>query len=370
MQFSTLFGLARQSVMAWIDDYAPSMGAAIAYYTVFSIAPLLVIVIALAGLFFGEDAVRGALEVQMRGLIGQEGATAIQGLVADAREPTEGIVASGISIAVLVVGATTVFAEIQSALDRIWHVPEKAKPSGLWGLLRARFLSFGLILTLAFLLMSSLILSAAVAAVGTWMGGLLPGWEVLLQVFNLALSLGIGTVMFAAIYKLMPSTPIAWRDVWVGAVVTSLLFELGKVLIGLYLGKAGISSSYAAAGAIAVILIWVYYAAQIFLLGAEFTKAYAQEHGSKGRNGPKVEGGDPGGRRLMGHGAPQTGPAGRSDTTRSETASTPPAAAARTAAPARGTLGQRMAVAAGLWLVQRLLRRWLTKRERRLRRGG
>lgn len=281
MKFSTLFDICKKTAMAWVDDYAPSMGAAISYYTAFSIAPLLVIVIAVAGYVFGEGAVRGALQGQISGLVGVDGAKAIQGLIISASEPTDGAVASAISIVVLLIGATTVFAEIQSALDRIWHVPEKAKPSGLWGLLRSRFLSFGLILGLAFLLIASLATGAAVAAAGTYFSVLLPGWEIMLQGINITLALVVDAVLFAMIFKLMPSTPIAWSDVWVGAGVTAALFELGKVLIGLYVGTAGISSTYAAAGSIAVILIWVYYAAQIFLLGAEFTKVYATEYGSQ-----------------------------------------------------------------------------------------
>lgn len=280
MKLSTIFDIAKKTATAWMDDYAPSMGAAISYYTAFSIAPLLVIVIAIAGYVFGEEAVRGSLQGQISGLVGSDGAMAIEGLISSAREPTEGAVASGISIVLLLVGATTVFAEIQSALDRIWHVPEKAKPSGLWGLLRARFLSFGLILGLAFLLIASLAVGAGVAAVGTYFSTLMPGWEVMLQIINVLLSVTVEALLFAMIFKMMPSTNIAWSDVWVGAGVTAALFELGKVLIGLYVGKAGISSTYAAAGSIAVILIWVYYAAQIFLLGAEFTKIYATEYGS------------------------------------------------------------------------------------------
>jgi membrane protein len=178
------------------------------------------------------------------------------------------------------VGATTVFAELQSALDRIWHVPERAKPHGVWGVLRARVLSFGLILGLAFLLMVSLVVSAALAALGSWSAALLPGWEALLQGVNILVSLAILTVLFAMIFKFMPSAPIAWRDVWVGAGVTAVLFEIGKVLIGLYLGKSGVNESFAAAGSLVVLLAWVYYAAQIFLLGAEFTKVYANAHGS------------------------------------------------------------------------------------------
>jgi len=275
-----LFDLCRKAAMAWVDDLAPSMGAAISYYTMFSLAPLLVIVIAIAGALFGREAVQGEIVAQLTGLIGREGAIAVQGLVRSASEPERGLIAGVVSIVVLLVGATTVFAELQSALDRIWHVPEKDKPSGVWAVLRARLLSFGLILGLAFLLTVSLIVSAGVAAFGTWAGGMLPGWELLLQGLNILVSLSITTLLFAMIFKLMPTAPIAWRDVWIGAAVTAVLFEIGKLLIGLYLGKSGVTESFAAAGSLVVLLAWVYYAAQIFLLGAEFTKVYANEHGS------------------------------------------------------------------------------------------
>ncbi|MDM0075220.1 YihY/virulence factor BrkB family protein [Variovorax sp. J2P1-59] len=275
-----LFDLCRKAVMAWVDDLAPSMGAAISYYTMFSLAPLLVIVIAIAGALFGREAVQGEIVAQLTGLIGREGAIAVQGLVRSASEPERGLIAGVVSIAVLVVGATTVFAELQSALDRIWHVPEKDKPTGVWAVLRARLLSFGLILGLAFLLMVSLIVSAGVAAFGTWAGGMLPGWELLLQMLNILVSLSITTLLFAMIFKFMPTASITWRDVWIGAGVTAVLFEVGKLLIGLYLGKSGVTESFAAAGSLVVLLAWVYYAAQIFLLGAEFTKVYANEHGS------------------------------------------------------------------------------------------
>jgi membrane protein len=275
-----LLRLCKDAVMAWIDDLAPSMGAAIAYYTTFSLAPLLVIVIAVAGTIFGPEAVQGQIAAQLSGLIGQEGAVAVQGLIRSASEPSRGLVAGAVSIVVLLIGATTVFAELQSALDRIWHVPERAKPQGVWGILRARVLSFGLILGLAFLLMVSLIVSTGLAALGHWSEGLFPGWETLLHAVNMLVSLAILTLLFAMIFKLMPSTRIDWRDVWVGAAVTAVLFEVGKVLIGLYIGKSGVRESLAAAGSFVVLLAWVYYAAQIFLLGAEFTKVYASAHGS------------------------------------------------------------------------------------------
>ena len=278
MIFKHIYDLCKKAVMAWVDDFAPSMGAAISYYTVFSLAPLLVIVIAVAGAVFGRDAVQGQIVGQLSGLIGKDGATAVQGLIKSASDPGRGLVAGIISFVVLVIGATTVFGELQSALDRIWHVPEKAKPSGMWGVLRARFLSFGLVLGLAFMMMVSLIVSAAVAAFGSWTSGLAPGWEVVLQIINIAVSLTITTLLFAMIYKLMPSVKIAWHDVWVGAAVTAVLFELGKLLIGLYIGKSGVNESFAAAGSLVVLLAWVYYAAQIFLLGAEFTKVYSGRH--------------------------------------------------------------------------------------------
>ena len=275
-----LFDLCRRAAMAWIDDFAPSMGAAISYYTVFSLAPLLIIVIAVAGAVFGREAVQGEIVGQLQDLIGREGAIAVQGLIKSASEPAKGLVAGGISIVVLLVGATTVFAELQSALDRIWHVPEKEKPSGIWAVLRARVLSFGLIMGLAFLLMVSLSISAGISAFGSFASGLMPGWELLLQGINMLLAIGITTVLFAMIFKFMPSVEIEWRDVWVGALVTAVLFEFGKFAIGLYLGKSGVNESFAAAGSLVVLLAWVYYAAQIFLLGAEFTKVYSEDNGS------------------------------------------------------------------------------------------
>jgi len=274
------YQLAKKSVSAWIDDYAPSMGAAISYYTVFSIAPLLIIVIAVAGSVWGREAVQGEIVAQLTGLIGQDGATGVQALIESANKPAKGIIATIISVAVLIVGATTVFAELQSALDRVWDVPPSQKASGLWATLRARLLSLGFILGLGFLLAVSLVISAGVAAFGGWAHGLFPGWELLLQVLNTAISLGISSLLFAMIFKLMPQARVSWRDVWVGAAVTAVLFEVGKALIGLYIGKSSVTSSFAAAGSLVVLLLWVYYSAQIFLLGAEFTWVFAHEHGS------------------------------------------------------------------------------------------
>jgi membrane protein len=280
MNIKHFYNLIKKSVSAWIDDYAPSMGAAISYYTVFSIAPLLLIVIAVAGFVWGREAVQGQIVEQLSGLIGKDGASGIQALIESANKPVQGLVATAISIVILIIGATTVFAELQSSLDRIWNVPAAKKASGLWATLRARLLSFGFILGLGFLLSVSLVFSAGVAAFGTWADGLFPGWETVLQLLNIVISLGVATVLFAMIYKLMPQAKVSWGDVWVGAGVTAVLFEIGKTLIGLYIGKSGVTSSFAAAGSLVVLLVWVYYSAQIFLLGAEFTWAFAQDHGS------------------------------------------------------------------------------------------
>lgn len=273
--------LAKCSYQAWSNDYASSMGAAIAFYTVFSIAPLLIIVIAVAGFIWGEDAVRGEVIHQLGGLVGSEGAQSVQTLIRSADKPTQGITATIVSVAVLLVGATRVFAELQSALDRIWEVPALQRTAGWWRMVRARLLSLGLILGLGFLLLVSLVVSAGLAALGAWSTGLFPGWEMLMQGLNALVSLGISTVLFAVIFKYMPQASIAWRDVWIGAVVTAVLFEVGKVLIGLYVGKSSTISSLTAAGSLVVVLIWVYYAAQVFLLGAEFTWFYANHHGSR-----------------------------------------------------------------------------------------
>ena len=265
------------------------MGAAISYYTVFSIAPLLLIVIAVAGFVWGREAVQGEIVGQLSGLIGRDGALGIQALIESAHKPTKGLLATAISLGVLVVGATTVFAELQSALDRVWDVPPAQKKSGIWGTLRARLLSLGFILGLGFLLAVSLVISAGLAALGGWMTGMFPGAEALLQIVNSVVSLGVAVVLFAMIFKLMPQATVGWRDVWVGAIVTAVLFEIGKALIGLYIGKSSVTSSFAAAGSLVVLLLWVYYSAQIFLLGAEFTWVYAHDHGTLAAKGKAAE---------------------------------------------------------------------------------
>jgi membrane protein len=257
------------------------MGGALAYYTLFSIAPVLIIVIAVAGFFFGPEAARGEIVTQLRGLLGDDGAAAVQGLIESASEPEEVLFATISSVLLLLLGATTVFAELQSDLDRIWRAEAAKSISGWWAFLRARLLSFGMVLVLAFLLLVSLVLSAALAALGNWWGGWFEGWAVLLEVINFVVSLAITTGLFALIYKFLPRAEITWHDVWIGAVVTALLFAIGKFLIGLYIGRSGIASGFGAAGSFVVLLVWVYYSTQIFLLGAEFTWVYAHECGSR-----------------------------------------------------------------------------------------
>ena len=273
--------IVRAAANAWMDDYAPSMGAALSYYTLFSLAPLLVLVIAIAGMVFGQDAAQGAIIAQLQGIMGQDGATAVQDLLKAAREPSTGIVASIVGGFLLLLGATAIFAELQTDLDRIWQVPAKDKPSGIWGWLRSRVLSFGLVLGFAFMLMISLVVSAALAATSEWLGGGNAAESVLASGLNFIVSFALFTVLFAMIYKIMPTAKISWHDVWMGSAVTALLFNIGKSLIGLYLAKSSVASGFGAAGSFVILVAWFYYSAQIFLFGAEYTWVYAN---SKVRN--------------------------------------------------------------------------------------
>jgi membrane protein len=271
--------LAQRSLNGWIDDGASSMGAAIAFYTLLSMAPLLLIVLTIAGFFFGDEAARGALEQQLAQLVGPDGAQAVQGILGNAGNRAGGLVSLLVGLLTLFIGATTVFAELQTDIDRIWKV-QAPRGAGLLRYLRQRLMSFGVILGVGFLLMVSLVISAIIAALGNLWEQWLVGTEILLQLLNFAVGFAMITALFALIYKLLPSLRIAWSDVWVGAAVTSLLFGIGKFLIGLYIGKAAIASSFGAAGTLVVVIVWVYFSSQIFLLGAEFTYEYARSHGS------------------------------------------------------------------------------------------
>ena len=251
MKPGQMWELVKGAATAWSNDLAPSMGAALAYYTIFSIAPLLVLLIAVAGAIFGADAARGQIVAELGGLMGKDGAAAIEGLLKSASRPEQSIVATLISLVTLLIGATTVFAELQSDLDRIWKAPAAIRPSGIWGLLRARFLSFGMIMGVGFLLIVSLVLSAGLSALGAWWGPLFSNWAKVLQVINFVVSFVVTTAAFAIVYKIMPSVKIRWHDVWIGAAVTALLFTIGKYLIGAYIGTTGVASGFGAAGSLA-----------------------------------------------------------------------------------------------------------------------
>jgi membrane protein len=264
--------------VSWSEDKAPRLGAALAYYAAFSIAPLLVIAIAVAGLVFGEEAAQGQIVSQVRGLIGDEGAAALQSMIEKAgRRPDAGIAATLIGIGTLLFGASGVFGELQDSLNTIWGV--KPRPGrGLFGLLKDRFLSFAMVFGIAFLLLVSLVISAALAALGKVGGAFIA--EGPLHVLNFVISFAVITGMFAAVFKFLPDIQIEWQDVWLGAALTSLLFSVGKLAIGLYLGKTSVASAFGAAGSLVIVLVWVYYSAQILFLGAEFTKTYAKLYGS------------------------------------------------------------------------------------------
>ncbi len=264
------FGLARRAFAAWSGDHAPSMGAALAYYALFSIAPLLLIVVGIAAFFFGQQAARGELFGVLAGLMGGDAARAVEGLLARASRPASGIIAMALGGVTLLFGASGVFSELQSDLDRIWRSPRSA--GGLREVARTRILAFALILLMAFLLVGSLAVSTAITVLAdSWVA---PAADAAASVALLALG-------FALVYKFVPRVRIGWRDVGMGAAVTSVLFVAGKFLIGLYLGRAAPASAFGAAGSLVVLMVWVYYSAQVFLLGAEFTRLYAHEHGSR-----------------------------------------------------------------------------------------
>ena len=281
-QFLTLL---RKSAAAWNTDDASSMGAALAFYTLFSIAPLLVMIIAVASLILGPDAAQEHILGQLRALTGAAGAQAVAELLKSANSPAKNALTALVGTVVLLLGATSVFTELYGDLNRIWRSPSAPKASGIWHLLRTRILSFGMILGIQFLLIVSLVVSAAVAAAGARWGARFTGWPLVDRAVNFSLSLAIYTVAFAMIYKYVPRAHVTWHDVWIGAAVTAVLFETGKLLIGL-VGLTWITSAVGAAGSLVVLLIWVYYSAQVFLLGAEFTRVYAYREGSRADEEP------------------------------------------------------------------------------------
>ncbi|MBS1153656.1 MAG: ribonuclease [Myxococcaceae bacterium] len=276
--------MVKQSFGAWVDDDVPTHAASLAFYTVFSIAPTLIIAVAVAGIIFGEEAARGEIRTQIEGLVGPAGAQVIEDLMANAARPGAGLLASVLGILILFFGATGVFAALHTALNHIWGVKPK-KSNGVIAFLRTRLLSFGMVLGVGFLLLMSLVISAAISALGKVLQS--GDFERVWQPANFVFSFGVVTVLFAMIYKLLPDLQIAWRDVWLGAGVTAGLFNIGKFLIGLYLGKSSVASSYGAAGSFAVLLLWIYYSTMVLFLGAEFTRVYATTFGSLKAHPPR-----------------------------------------------------------------------------------
>lgn len=279
-----VLGLIKNTFAAWNEDNVPRLGASLAYYTALSLAPLLLVVVAVAGLAFGKQAVQGELVWQIKDMVGEQGAKVIQDLIQAAHKQSSGIVATIIGLVTLFFGASSVVMELSDALNTIWHVPRNANQTGLTSMFRymkQRFVSFAMVLGVGFLLLVSLLVNAALSAAGRFFDQLLPVPEYVLHAVNLTLSFLVITFLFALIYKVLPDVRLKWSDVAVGAAVTSLLFTLGKFLLGLYLGKSTIASAYGAAGSFIIVLVWVYYSAQIFFLGAEFTRIYSLQFGSR-----------------------------------------------------------------------------------------
>ena len=278
--------LIKQTVNDWLEDKAPRLGAALAYYTIFSLAPLLVIALAIAGMALGDEAVRGEIHDQLKSMLGDAGASGVQDMIAAASKPAHGMIATLVGVAVLLFGASGVFGQLQDSLNTIWEV--QPKPRGIWGTIKDRFFSFIMVIGTGFLLVVSLALSAAINLVAAWMGSYLPLPELVLHALNFVASFAIITLLFAAMFKVVPDAVIEWKDVWIGAIVTAALFVVGKFVLGMYLGRGTVASAYGVPGSLIVVLIWVYYSAQIVFLGAEFTQAYARSRGSRIKPAPNA----------------------------------------------------------------------------------
>ncbi|RZT11357.1 membrane protein [Duganella sp. CF402] len=274
-----MLSLLKCTVSEWFEHRGGSMGAALAFYTLFSLAPVLVLVLAIAGWFYGPQAAQGELFAQLRGLVGTQGAEAIQLVLAGAQNKEEGRLATLVAGGLLLFGATTVFAELKSSLDAIWQVPPLTR-GNLWDVVRTRLLSFGMVLVLAFLLMVSLVVSAALALLEKYWGSIWRDAGVVLTVLNALIGFAVIAALFGVIFKLLPRVRLSWHDVTIGALGTAALFTLGKYAIGAYIGNSGVAGSFGAAGSLIALLLWVYYSAQIFFLGAEFARQYALQLGS------------------------------------------------------------------------------------------
>jgi membrane protein len=270
----------KDTLNGWDEDNVTRLAASLAYYTLLSIAPLIILAVAVAGLAFGQDAAREHISKELASVVGGGAADSIQAIAKNAHTPGSGILSVIIGLAVLLFGASGVFGELQSALNTVWEVAPKPG-RGVWGIIKDRFFSFSLVVGVAFLLLVSLIVSAGLTWVGQFFEQSLPGGAVVWQILNFCISLAVVTALFALMFKTLPDVHIKWKDVWVGAAVTAALFTLGKFGLGIYLGSAGVSSAYGAAGSIVALVIWVYYSSQVVLVGAEFTEAYARRFGSQ-----------------------------------------------------------------------------------------
>lgn len=279
MKIGSIWKLLKETFSEWQADKVPLWAAALAYYTAFSLAPLLVIAIAIASAVFGEEAARGEVVGQIKGLVGEPGAEAIQAMLQNTQKPgSGGVVATVVGIGALLLGASGVFGQLQEALNAIWGV--QPKPGrGMRFFIQNRFVSFAMVLVIGFLLLVSLLLSAGLAAFSAFLGHLFPDLAIAGQILNFLISFGVMVLLFGLIYKVLPDVKVPWKYLWIGAIVTALLFNIGKFLIGLYLGSGSVSSTYSAAASLGIILLWVFYSAQILLFGAEFTKVYAKRHG-------------------------------------------------------------------------------------------
>jgi membrane protein len=266
---------------AWIQHDATTMGASLAFYTVFSVAPILIIAIGVLGLVTDVDSVRADLLPQMQILFGDAGASAVQALLLSTTHVGSSRVATLIGVAALIMGASSVFVELQNSLDRIWGIPKRSRLGGLWQLVRARFLSVGLVFGVGFLLMVSLLVSTVLAALDVWIASFLGEWRTVLLVIDSSLTLAITMILFALVYKYVPQEKMEWGDVWAGAVVAAALFNIGKLAIGFYLGRSAFTSLYGAAGSLLILLLWAYYSAQIVLFGAEFSKSFSFTLGTR-----------------------------------------------------------------------------------------
>lgn len=270
MNYHRLWPIFRQTFSAWSGHDAPRLGASLAFYSILSLAPLMILIVAIVAMVFGHSTAQDQIVAQVEAMIGNEGANAVRGMMQHAQKPAAGTLASIVGLITLLFGASGVFGELQAALNKIWDVQPAA--AGIWATIKQRFFSFGMVLAVGFLLLVSLVLSAALAAMGKFFGGILPLPELALNAIHILVSLTGIAFLFALIFKYVPQTKVAWRDVWVGAVATALFFTLGKHLIGLYLGKAAVGSPYGAAGSLVVVIVWVYYSSMIFLFGAQFTR--------------------------------------------------------------------------------------------------